>query len=89
MKHERNQYFNEATLENALNAMAALLIMNYQYCSLEVPNRSFSPAIALGRLAPESSLLRFPYKYYCPDGFEGIIAQQELKAAMRTAEDNY
>lgn len=38
VKHERNQYFNEATLKNVLNSMAALLCINYLYCRLSLTN---------------------------------------------------
>jgi hypothetical protein len=36
VKHERNVYFNRATLNNALHAVSALLVMNYLYCRWEV-----------------------------------------------------
>jgi hypothetical protein len=67
VKHERNTHFQEATLQNALNALGALLILTYIYY-----NRSIGAAVPLGispkettqHLVPESTLIRLPQEYY-------------------------
>src|SRR6267154_438655 len=72
VKHERNQYFHEATLQNALNAMGALFILNYYYCWLiYTKNRDDyfrsnpdSRILATRQLQPESILLRLPEDFY-------------------------
>lgn len=61
VKHERNAYFHEATLKNALNSLAALLCTVFHYYQLETPEdlhgrrgketfRSLKPDAALMRL---------------------------------------
>jgi hypothetical protein len=73
VKHERNHYFNEATLKNALNAMGALLILNFHYCRLIYVRglSDFSRLYAYSEtyvarrlLRPESTLLRLPEDCY-------------------------
>jgi len=76
VKHERNRCFQEATLENSLNALGALLVMNYYYeCVLlplvHGPSRRFPPRrpwrmnlSVTRRLMPESTLIRLPDGYY-------------------------
>jgi hypothetical protein len=64
VKHERNKYFHEATLQNTLNALAALLILNFYYYRLPTRECALNPKSTTRRLTPESMLLRLPEKYY-------------------------
>lgn len=67
VKHQRNAYFDEATLKNALNALGALLILVYCYYSYELAPFSgerLSPKDTMQKLEPESTLLRLPENYY-------------------------
>jgi hypothetical protein len=71
VKHERNEHFKEANLKNALNALGALLIMNYHYYRLKAVERAHPDlrlqlaGIAItGRMQPESILLRLPCEIY-------------------------
>ena len=70
VKHERNVYFHEATLKNALNAMAALLCVVFHLYQLDVPaeprrNRAKDTTRVL---LPDSALMRLDGDYY----FESI-----------------
>jgi hypothetical protein len=79
VKHERNRYFQEATLQNALNALGALLVMNYYYQFIQLPLVSVpsnrippyrpwkNPSMRRSttqKLTPESTLFRLPEVYY-------------------------
>lgn len=70
VKHERNKFFPEATLQNALNAMGALLIMNYYYYRLVLTEKNpksqwqFKGASVTRNLEPQSLFLRLPEDYY-------------------------
>ncbi|MBS4050735.1 MAG: hypothetical protein KGZ69_05990 [Methylomonas sp.] len=68
VKHERDTYFHEATLKNALNALGALLIVTFHYYSRALavpPGAVLSPKDAMLQLEPQSSLLRLsPSHYY-------------------------
>lgn len=67
VKHERDKHFQEATLQHALNALGALLIMNLFYYRFELspkPSVRYTPVSVTRRLKPESRLLRLPLKYY-------------------------
>ncbi len=67
VKHERNQYFQEATLQNALNALGALLTLNLYYYRLDLSPKlsaTYSPISVTRRLKPDSVLLRLPNNYY-------------------------
>jgi hypothetical protein len=67
VKHERDTYFKEATLENALNAMAALLIITYHYYArslAESSNTVLEPRDTTQKLHPESVLLRLDSNFY-------------------------
>lgn len=71
MKHERNRYFNEATLKNALNALGALLILNYGYCRYEVIRMRQPPhageyqrKVVTRYMDSESTFLRFGKEFY-------------------------
>lgn len=61
VKHERDLYFNEATLKNALNALGGLLILTYYHYShsLSSGTTPLDPKDTTQQLQPESSLLRF------------------------------
>lgn len=66
VKHERDAYYQEATLKNALNALAALMTMtfyHYSYPDLQ-PGSAVDKKATTLHLLPESSLLRFPESYY-------------------------
>ena len=67
VKHERDAYFHEATLKNALNAVGALLIITALYYSRllsESDDAPFHVAPVMQRLEPKASLLRLPSNYY-------------------------
>lgn len=67
VKHERDAYFHEATLKNALNALGALLIMTCHYYSraLADPAPSVFPSTpVMLKLEPQSSLLRLSGNHY-------------------------
>jgi hypothetical protein len=72
VKHERNKYFQEATLQNALNALGALLIFNLYYYRLPTRDPIFHPKSTTRQLVPESTFLRFPESYY--DSIWGSMA---------------
>jgi hypothetical protein len=61
VKHERDQYFGEATLKNALNALGALLTLTVSYYSHAlsvVPGEALPPKEVTRKLEPASSLFR-------------------------------
>jgi hypothetical protein len=69
VKHERNHYFHEASLQNAVNALGALLIMNYYYrLALTVksarPRRQVKGPSITRHLEPQSTFMRLPKNYY-------------------------
>ncbi|MDB6112247.1 MAG: hypothetical protein JWR69_3997 [Pedosphaera sp.] len=70
VKHERDQHYNKANLNNALNALAGLLAMNYVHCRLELtkgkPEHRFEykDKAVTRRMQPHSSFLRFPTSFY-------------------------
>jgi hypothetical protein len=67
VKHERDTYFNEATLKNALNALGALLIFTYHFYAriLAVPPaKILSPKDTTRELKPESTLIRLGDDFY-------------------------
>ncbi len=67
VKHERNIYFNEANLNNVVNALGALLITNfYYYCakSTKKEGKKANPMTITRSLQPESKLFRLKNKYY-------------------------
>ncbi|MEQ1852522.1 MAG: hypothetical protein ABMA01_13140 [Chthoniobacteraceae bacterium] len=67
VKHQRDTHFKEATLHNALNALAALLTLTYHHYSYfwsSVPGHRLDPQETTRRLEPQSTLLRFADDYY-------------------------
>ena len=69
VKHERNAHFARATLKNALNAMAALLLVAFEYYRRNlaaVPSLPLEPRRATEALDPPTVLLRLPSDHY-PD----------------------
>lgn len=67
VKHERDQYFHEATLKNALNALGALLLLTYHYYALSLRaagNSLGDERDVTRRLVPGTSLIRFPDGWY-------------------------
>jgi hypothetical protein len=67
VKHERDAYFAEATVHNTLNALGALLSLNYllQFTKLTPTGNVLRDAKATTyHLAPPSALLRLPANYY-------------------------
>lgn len=57
VKHERNNYYHEATLKNALDALGALFILNYEFAR-HSKNPPLAPKDATRLLSPSSKLLR-------------------------------
>lgn len=67
VKHERNIYFYKANLKNALNALGALLILNFHFYDEEqtdFPIMTDAKKRTMASLLPESSLLRLDPSYY-------------------------
>jgi hypothetical protein len=67
VKHERDTYFNEATLKNALNALGALLIVVYHFYARKLavpPAACLSPRETTNELQPESTLIRLSGSFY-------------------------
>lgn len=74
VKHERDRHFAEATLKNALNALAALLLLTFHYYTRELA-KGIEPVLTFKettrQLQPASTLLRLPEDYYHSTLFEG------------------
>jgi hypothetical protein len=66
VKHERDAYFHEATLKNALNALAALLTLVFHHYSYATPagDAPLRAKDTTSILQPESSLMRFHDDFY-------------------------
>ncbi len=70
VKHQRDQHFDDATLKNAINALGALLIMNFYYYRLVLTaknprSRWQAHARSITRqLEPQSTFLQLPEDYY-------------------------
>ncbi len=66
VKHVRDQHFNQATLRNALNALGALLILNFhdQYLAVRQRTSMVQPWDVTPQLQPTSTLLRLPGTCY-------------------------
>jgi hypothetical protein len=66
VKHNRDESFDQATLQNVLNALGALLILTLNFYSFELADGK-SPLHLKGttfRLQPESRLLRLKEEFY-------------------------
>jgi hypothetical protein len=67
VKHQRDTHFAEATLKNALNALSALLVLNYHYYAHALSStlgHRISPKETTRELEPQSTLLRLGAEYY-------------------------
>ncbi|HEX8127851.1 MAG TPA: hypothetical protein VF527_02035 [Pyrinomonadaceae bacterium] len=67
VKHERNQYFPEATLKNALNALAGLLVVTFYYYKHLLPstmNQVIANKDVMQELEPQSKLLKLSDEFY-------------------------
>ena len=67
VKHQRDAHFQDATLENALNALGALLLLTVHYYAeaLHVPpHGTLLLRDATAQLQPESGLLRLDAEHY-------------------------
>lgn len=67
MKHERDAYFHEATLNNALNVLGALLIVTFHFYARELTatiGTVLAPKDTTRELQPESTLIRLDNNYY-------------------------
>lgn len=67
VKHERNVHFNQATLQNVLNAIGALLILVHRYYQTELSTNEgelLGEKDTSGQLTPESVLVRLPDNFY-------------------------
>lgn len=72
VKHKRDVCFNEATLQNALNALGGLLIMTFHFYRLTLPGiiqEPFLPKKVMLALQPESGLFRLHESNY----YEGVV----------------
>lgn len=66
VKHERNAYYQQATLQNALNSMAALLCLLFHYYRFDVPEEPLGTRAqrTMLDLKPDSALLELVGDYY-------------------------
>jgi hypothetical protein len=67
VKHQRNDHFDEATLKNALNSLAALLLLTFHHYSIALapPGQlPLDPKNTTDLLKPASTLLRLPDDFY-------------------------
>ncbi len=66
VKHHRSSHFDQATLENALNAMAGLLVITYEYyaCDLSPPGQPLHVKAVTAQLEPTTALFRFADDWY-------------------------
>lgn len=67
VKHERDVYFNQATLKNALTALGALLVLTVHYYSRKLApehGKVLRLKDTTQQLEPESTLLRLPEANY-------------------------
>lgn len=66
VKHQRDSYYPEANLKNAIDALGALLILLFYYYS--IPSVQNNPRIqsdeVMGKLTPQSTLMRLDDIYY-------------------------
>ncbi len=66
VKHQRSTHFNRATLANTLNALAALLVINFEFYLRELspPGQLLYVKDVTAQLQPTSELLRFDDSWY-------------------------
>ncbi len=70
VKHQRDAFFQEATLQNAINALGALLILNFHFCqiSLGCGRRGLCTRVSeewvTMALNPEPRFMRLQENYY-------------------------
>jgi hypothetical protein len=67
VKHERNAFFQQANLKNALNALGALSILNFHYYACELRTAAEtdrSRRDVTRQLLPTASLVRFDEAWY-------------------------
>jgi hypothetical protein len=66
VKHHRNDHFRDATLKNALNSAAALLVAVFYFYKLKFASEGEAkdPRDVTQKLTPESQLLRLQDCYY-------------------------
>ena len=67
VKHQRNEHFQKANLKNALNALAALLVVTFYYyrqCMIENDVETPIEKDVTQGLEPQSTLLRLDDAYY-------------------------
>jgi hypothetical protein len=66
VKHERHRFFAKATLENALNALGALLVLTFNYYTyaLSSEKQPLDPMKTMSKLEPQSSILRLSEDHY-------------------------
>lgn len=71
VKHQRDTHFDKATLKNALNSMAALLIVSYFYYSYDLTETGAKiyPKEITRQLEPKSTLMFLPSNFY----FDNLI----------------
>ena len=67
VKHQRDVHFQDATLQNALHALGALLLLTINYYAATLPPPDYPtllPRDVTSQLLPESSLLRLDASHY-------------------------
>jgi hypothetical protein len=93
VKHQRNRYFNQASLKNALHAVGALLAINYVYCRLEIaktkPDVRFQyQGRSVMRYLNPSRFLRFAREFYDnPFSELGEYVRSEVRSLQVRLED--
>lgn len=67
VKHKRDAHFHDATLQNSLNALGALLLLTVRYYAITLavpPQGALLLSDTTAQLLPESSLLRLDASHY-------------------------
>lgn len=67
VKHQRDAHFQDATLQNALHALGALLLLTINYYAAVLPPPEYPTLLlrdATSQLLPESSFLRLDASHY-------------------------
>lgn len=66
VKHQRDLHFSSATLQNAINALSALLLLTFHYyqATLKKDGNALTPKQVTGSLQPAASLLRLSENFY-------------------------
>ncbi|WP_367209586.1 hypothetical protein [Sphingobacterium sp. R2] len=68
VKHNRNEYYYQANLQNVINSVGALLLVNIYFYEKQFSVNDGKESIGLlettSKLKPESSFIKIPSEYY-------------------------